>query len=135
MLHSIDSVTDVEAVANAVNTANVVEGTADVEETTYTLDDLHPEGDFNAKITDAKEVKGYIMVDFETNEGWISKFYSISKANGKIRLDPSMRYLLNATGVKTSNFALSSFVGKTVTATVTHYEKDGETRAGVGKIQ
>ena len=133
-LHSINSTTDVEATINALEaSANVPD--VDSEETVYSLDELHPEGEYDAEIVAAKEVKGFIVVELETSEGLLAKFYSISNTNGKVRLDPYMRYLLKAAGVVTKGFALSSLVGKCVTATVKHYEKDGELSAGVTKIQ
>jgi len=137
MLHSIDSVVDVNAAVNAVESAvNAPETPFDSEETTYFLEELHPEGDFDAEITAAKEVKGYIVVEFETKEGSLAKFYSISNQNGRTKIDQYMRYLIKAAGVPTNGFTLSSLIGKVVTATVKHYEdKHGETAAGVTKIQ
>ena len=137
MLHNIDSVVDVEATAKEVEAAaNAPEADVDSEETTYSLDELHPEGDFDAEIIVAKEVKNYIVVEFETKEGFLTKFYSVTTTNGRVRLDPYMRYLVKAAGLSSNNFALSSLVGKFVTVTVKHYEKeDGETAANVSKIQ
>jgi hypothetical protein len=134
MLQDINSITDVEAVINEIEAAVNAPGTdGDLEETIYSLEDLHPEGDFEAEIIVAKEVKNFIVIEFETSEGEIAKFYPVTNA----KIDQRLRYLLKAVGVPTKGFTLSSLVAKIVNITVSHYvsEKDGETRASVASIQ
>ena len=128
MLKDINAITDLDAVVKAT------EASVNTEETTYSLDELHPEGDIVAEIIAARETKNYIIIEFETTEGLLTKFYPIIRPNGRVRLDPNMRYLLRAVGVPTNGFSLASLVGKIVTVTVDHYEKGDETYANIAKF-
>ena len=125
MLQDINSVTDIEAAVSAVEEA------IDTEETIYELEEVHPEGDFPAEIISARKAKNYIIVELETSEGIVTKFYTITKE----RIDQRFRYMLKAAGVPTNKFALSMLLGNVVTITVAHYEKDGETRASITNIK
>ena len=139
MMHNIDTIENMDAVADKIeNTAENTEKTFSLgEEKTYSLGAslLHPEGDFEAVIKKARESTSgeYIIIDLETSEGSLTKFYKI-EANGMP--ERSIFYLLQATGVPTEGFTLSKFVGKTVTATAKHYvAKTGETKVGVNNIK
>jgi len=134
-LHSINSTTDVEATINALEASvNSVDSIVDSEETTYSTD-IHPEGEFEAEIIEARQVKSFVIVDMITAEGEINKFFTVSERNGKPKIDPRIRYLLKAAGIPSNNFTLSSLVGKIVEITVKHNEKDGEDYANIVKIQ
>ena len=132
MLHNIKdvNVNEIEAATDAA------ESTHDLEETVFSLEE-HPEGEYEAEIVTAKETPKFIVVELETSEGLLPKFYAINKANGRTRLDPNMRYLLKAAGVPTQNFKLSSLEGKLVTVTVVHNTNpdSGVTYANIVKIQ
>lgn len=129
MLHDINTTNDIEEVVDKLKMDT------DTEETTYSLDvdEPHPEGVFpDAKIIEAKKVTGYILVEFETSERHLTKFYKME--NGK--LHPSMAFLLKAANISSKNFTLPDFIGKVVTVTVQHYEKkNGETGASIIRIE